>query len=64
MPDYGNEGGRFHDDTNTTSCREVFGITLLELVVVLVIVAVLIAAAVPLYVGATRKSYKPEAEAV
>lgn len=38
------------------------GFTLIELVVVLAIIAILIAAAVPLYLGARKKAYKAEAD--
>jgi prepilin-type N-terminal cleavage/methylation domain-containing protein len=42
--------------------RKERGFTLIELVVVLAIIAILIAAAVPLYLGARKKAYKAEAD--
>lgn len=39
------------------------GFTLIELVVVLAIVGILVAAAVPLYLGARKRAYKAEADA-
>jgi prepilin-type N-terminal cleavage/methylation domain-containing protein len=38
------------------------GFTLIELVVVLAIISILVAAAVPLYLGARKKAYKAEAD--